>query len=118
EDQFTVPLYRHILSKALGYLDQDGQVILQAASEALRQDSYYESIISQLSVWDLYLEDVSVHVAGCFRVLEKNYLQRVMEELIGRVKVAERDGSQELVDALNMEINCVREKKALWTVSS
>jgi hypothetical protein len=41
-----------------------------------------------------------------------------MDELIGQLKVAERDGRKERVDALNVEINMLQGKKALLTVSS
>jgi hypothetical protein len=41
-----------------------------------------------------------------------------MDELIGRLKAAERDGCQELVDNLVAEINMLRGKKALLTISS
>jgi DNA primase len=118
EGEFTVPLYHHILVKALEHVDQEGQVNLEALCGEFSEDSSYESVISQLSVWDLYIEDVSTHVVGCFRVLENKQIQRLMDGLIGQLKVAERDGCQELVDTLVAEINMLRGKKALLTISS
>ena len=118
EAEFTVPLYRHILAKAVEHVDQEGQVNLEALCAEFSQDAAYESVISRLSVWDLYFEDVSTHVVGCLRVLENKHIERLMEELIGQLKVAERDGRQETVDALNVEINMLQGKKALLTVSS
>jgi len=118
EAEFTVPLYRHILAKAVEHVDQEGQVNLEALCAEFSQDAAYESVISRLSVWDLYFEDVSAHVVGCLRVLENKHIERLMEELIGQLKVAERDGRQETVDALNVEINMLQGKKALLTVSS
>jgi hypothetical protein len=41
-----------------------------------------------------------------------------MDELIGQLKVAERDGRREMVDALNVEIRLLQGKKALLAVSS
>jgi DNA primase len=118
EGEFTVPLYRQILGKVLDHLDQDGQVDLEGVRGQFGEDSAYDSVLSQLSVWELYLEDISTHVEGCFRMLKNKQLQRLMEELIGQLKVAERDGCQELVDALVKEINILQGKKALLTVSS
>jgi DNA primase len=118
KEAFTVPLYRHILAKALEHLDQEGQVDLEALRGEFSEDSAYESVLSQLSVWDLYIEDVSCHVVGCLRVLENKQIQRLMDELISQLKVAEREGRQEMVDALNVEINILQGKKALLTVSS
>jgi DNA primase len=119
EEAFTVPLYRHILAKALEHLDQEGQVNLETLRGEFSEDSAYESVVSQLSVWDLlYIEDVFTHVVGCLRVLRNKQIQRLMDELIGQLKVAERDGRREMVDALNVEIRLLQGKKALLTVSS
>jgi DNA primase len=116
--EFTVPLYRHILAKALEHVDEEGQVNLETLRGEFSEEPAYESVISQLSVWDLYFEDVVTHVVGCLRVLREKQLQRLMDELIGHLKVAERDGRKERVDALNVEINMLQGKKALLTVSS
>lgn len=118
EGEFTVPLYRHIIAKALEHVDPEGQVDLEALGGELNENAEYESVISKLTVWDLYIEDVSTHVSGCLRVLENKQIQRLMDELISQLKVAERDGRQELVDALNVEINILQGKKALLTVPS
>jgi DNA primase len=118
-EAFTVPLYRHILAKALEHVDQEGQVNLETLRGEFGEDSAYESVVSQLSVLDLlYIEDVFTHVVGCLRVLQNKHIQRLMDELIGRLKVAERDGRLEMVDALNVEIRLLQGKKALLTVSS
>jgi hypothetical protein len=83
------------------------------------EDASYEPVVAQLSVWDLlYIEDVFTHVAGCLRVLQNKQIQRLMDELIGQLKVAERDGRLEMVDALNVEIRLLQGRKALLTVSS
>ena len=118
EGAFTVPLYRHILVKAFQHMDQEGQVNLEALRAELSEDSAYESVISQLSVCDLYIEEVHTHVIGCLRVLGNKQIQRMMDGLIGQLKVAEREGQQELVDALNVELNVLRGKKALLMVST
>jgi DNA primase len=118
-EAFTVPLYRHILTKALEHVDQEGQVNLETLRGEFGEDSAYESVVSQLSVLDLlYIEDVFTHVAGCLRVLRNKQIQRLMDELIGQLKVAEREGRREMVDALNVEIRLLQGKKALLTVSS
>ena len=118
EGEFTVPLYRHILAKALEHVDEDGHVNLETLRGEFSEDPAYESVISRLSVWDLYFEDVFTHVVGCLRVLENKQIQRLMDQLISQLKVAERDGHPERVDAINVEINRLQGKKALLTVSS
>ena len=119
EEAFSVPLYRHILAKALEHVDQAGQVNLETLRGEFSEDASYEPVVAQLSVWDLlYIEDVFTHVAGCLRVLQNKQIQRLMDELIGQLKVAERDGRLEMVDALNVEIRLLQGRKALLMVSS
>ena len=84
---------------------------------ALSDDPAYEEVVAQLSVWDLYLEDTHAHVVGCLRILENKRLQRRLDELIGQLKAAEREGRHEDVDILNLQINGIRNQKAGLMVS-
>ncbi|MEC4681429.1 MAG: toprim domain-containing protein, partial [Nitrospirota bacterium] len=117
EETFTVPVYRHILTQALGYRDEAGQLNLKGFRGALSDDSDYETVVAQLSVWDLYLEDSHAHVVGCLRILANKRIQRRLDELIGQLKVAERDGLHDEVDALNVQIHELRNQKAGLMVS-
>ena len=117
EGAFTVPLYRHILGKAFQHMDGEGNMNLEALHAEFSEDPAYESVISQLSVGECYFDEVSIHVVGCLRVLKEKQIQRLMDEVIGQLKVAQREGREELVDALNVEANVLRRKKALLTVS-
>ncbi len=106
---FTVPVYRQLLSHILTFCDETGQIDLQGFRGALGQDT--ESVVAELSVWDLYLEDSHAHAAGCLRVLRHKHLQRQLDDLIGQLKVAEREGRHEEVDALNIHIHEIRNQK-------
>ncbi len=117
EVEFTGSIYLHILGKVVGYRGQDGQVDLETFRGELSDDPAYETVVAQLSVEDLYLEDISAHVIGCLRTLKNKRLQRILDELIGQLKSAEREGRSEAVDALNVEINELRGKKADLMVS-
>ncbi|MDH3505358.1 MAG: toprim domain-containing protein, partial [Nitrospirota bacterium] len=117
EGAFTVPLYRHILVKAFQHMDGEGNMNLEALHAEFSEDPAYESVISQLSVGECYFDEVSIHVVGCLRVLKEKQIQRLMDEVIGQLKAAQREGREELVDALNVEANVLRRKKALLTVS-
>lgn len=117
EETFTVPVYRHILTQALGYRDEAGQLNLKGFRGALSDDPDYETVVAQLSVWDLYLEDSHAHVVGCLRILVNKRIQRMLDELIGQLKVAERDGLHDEVDALNVQIHELRNQKAGLMVS-
>ncbi|MCA9498649.1 MAG: DNA primase [Nitrospira sp.] len=118
EEVFTVPLYRHILGTARRHTDGEGHVNLDALHAEFSEDQAYESVISRLSVEEYYCDEVSIHVAGCLRVLKEKQIQRLMDEVINQLKVAQREGRQELVDALVAESNALRQKKASLTASS
>ncbi len=116
EQAFTVLVYRHILTHALQFRDEAGQLDLEGVRGALTDDPAYEAVVAQLSVWDLYLDDPHAHVVGCLRTLVNKRLQRLLDELIGQLKVAERDGLHDDVDVLNVKIHELRNQKAGLTV--
>ena len=117
EEAFRVPVYRHIVTHALQFRDEAGQLDIEGVRGALSADQAYEAVVAQLSVWDLYLDDPHAHVVGCLRILVNKRLQRMLDELICQLKVAERDGLHDDVDALNMQIHELRNQKAGLMVS-
>lgn len=114
---FTVPVYRHLLTQAMCHCTETGHLDLEGFRGAMSDDPTYEAVVAQLSVWDLYLEDTHAHVVGCLRILENKQLQRRLDELIGQLKAAEREGRHADVDALNVQINGIRNQKAAFMVS-
>jgi len=117
EEAFRVPVYRHIMTHALQFRDEAGQLDLEGVRGALGDDPAYEAVVAELSVWDLYQDDLHAHVMGCLRTLWNNRLKHRLDELISQVKVAEREGRHDDVDALNLEIHEIRNQKAGLTVS-
>ena len=117
EDVFTIPVYRHIMSLALHFRDEAGQIDLEGVRGALSDDPAYDAVVAQLSVWDLYLEDAHAHVVGCLGILRNKRLQRRLDELIGQLKIAEREGRHDEVDVLNIQIHGIRNQKASFMVS-
>jgi DNA primase len=117
EEAFRVPVYRHIMTHALQFRDEAGQLDLEGVRGALGDDPAYETVVAKLSVWDLYQDDLHAHVMGCLRTLWNNRLKHRLDELISQVKVAEREGRHDDVDVLNLEIHEIRNQKAGLTVS-
>lgn len=111
EECFTIPVYRDILSEALLHRDEAGQLNLDGLRGSLQDHPAYEGVVAQLSVWDLYLEDTHAHIVGCLRILVNKRLQRRLDELIGQLKVAEREGRHDEVDVLNLQIHDIRNEK-------
>ena len=76
EAEFTGAIYRHILGKAVRYCDPDGHMDLEAIRGELSEDPAYDSVVAQLSVQDLNLEDIAGYVDGCLRTLKRKQVQR------------------------------------------
>ncbi len=117
EDVFTIPVYRHIMTQALLFRDEAGQIDLEGIRSHLSEDPTYNGVVAELSVWDLHLEDPYAHVVGCLGILRKKRLQRQLEELIGKLKIAEREARHDDVDALNRQIHEIRNQKAGFMVT-
>ena len=105
------------MKQALHFRDEAGQIDLEGVRGALSDDPAYDAVVAQLSVWDLYLEDPHAHVVGCLGILRNKRLQRRLDELIGRLKIAEREGRHDEVDVLNIQIHGIRNQKAGFMVS-
>ncbi len=112
EELFAVPVYRDILKQALLPRDDAGQLNLEGLRGSLNDQPACEGVVAQLSVWDLYLEDTHAHIVGCLRILGNKRLQRRLDELIGQLKIAEREGRPDEVDMLNLKIHDIRNEKA------
>ncbi len=117
EDVFTIPVYQHIMTQAIHFRDETGQIDLEGVRGLLSEDPTYDAVVAQLSVWDLYLEDPYAHVVGCLGILRNKRLQRQLDELIGQLKIAEREGRHDDVDALNRQIHGIRNQKVGFMVS-
>lgn len=117
EDVFTIPVYQHIMTQALHFRDEAGQIDLEGVRGALSDDPTYDAVVAQLSVWDLHLDDSHAHVVGCLGILRNKRLQRRLDELIGQLKIAEREGRHDDVDVLNIQIHGIRNQKAGLMVS-
>ena len=117
EDLFTDPVYRHILTQSLQFRDEAGQIDLEGVRGVLGDDPAYEAVVAQLSVWDLYLDDPQAYIMGCLHTLGSKRLTRRLDELIGKAKVAEREGRHDDVDVLNLQMHEIRNQKAGFMVT-
>ena len=117
EEAFSVPVYRHIMTHALQFRDEAGNLDIEGVRSALGEDPAYESVVAKLSVWDLSQDDLHAYVRGCLRTLGNNRLKHQLDELIGQVKVAEREGRQDDARVLNLQIREIGNQKAGLTIS-
>ncbi|MGH7256406.1 MAG: hypothetical protein ACREI3_11575, partial [Nitrospirales bacterium] len=57
-------------------------------------------------------DDLERHVRGCLDRLARKNQERMLEALIARLRVAEREGRADEARVLNIQINELRVKKA------
>ncbi|WP_447974173.1 DNA primase [Nitrospira sp. Kam-Ns4a] len=112
-EAFTDPAYRRIVELALGRLDRDGRVLVAAVLAEAVPDPRCGPVATELSLLDGHYDDVAAHVAGCLETLERTRREELLEELIVRLRAAEREGRTEDATRLRAQLNELRLRKAV-----
>ena len=74
-------------------------------------------VITHLTLMECPFDDVVHHAKGCLDVLKRKQLQVALDELIVKLRLAEQDQRREDIDRLNVEIDRLRDQKAMLVVS-
>jgi DNA primase len=111
-DAFTDPACRRIVELALGRLDRDGRVLVGEVLAAAVPDPLCGPLATELSLLERHDDDLAAHVAGCLETLERRRREARLEELIARLRSAEREGRTEEARRLNVEVNELRRSKS------
>lgn len=112
-DAFADPACRRIVELALGRLDRDGRVLVGEVLAAAVPDPLCGPLATELSLLDRHDDDLAAHVAGCLETLERRRREERMEELIARLRSAEREGRTEEARRLNAEVDELRRRKSV-----
>jgi DNA primase len=115
---FTVPNYRHIVEMGLRYVGENGALMLTDFRAEAMNDSECAPLVAQLTVVDQHFDDVETYIQGCLTVIERKRLQANLDTLITQLRKAERDGQQNEVDRLNLQIDHLRGQKAALMATS
>ncbi len=114
---FVLPACRRIVEEAGRHLDHDGRVQLRPLLDAVATDPECGALVTELSLLEPHSDDVQEHIRGCIETLDRKRRDRVLRELIEKLKAAEREGRGEDARLLNMQVNELRQRKAGGLVS-
>ena len=114
---FKEPVYRRIMEIAFQYIGEEGMVDLEAFRTEALNDQESSHVVSKFSVVDDDFENIEDHVKGCLESLKRKHLQVTLDGLIVKLRLAEREQRKEDVDGLVVEIDRLRNQKAMLMVS-
>lgn len=112
EEHFMDPQYRSLVETSRLYIGEDGQLDLETFMAAVGGDSDHASLVAQLAVSDQHFDDCHDYIKGCLSALERRRVKASLDGLITRLRVAEREQQMAEIDAINAEIESLREHKA------
>lgn len=103
---------RRIVEIALRHVDRDGRALLRPILDEGLADAECHGTVTELSMTERHFDDPPAYVDGCLEALERKRRDRVLGELINRLRAAEREGRVEDARLLNAEVNALRVTKA------
>lgn len=112
EEHFMDPQYRSLVEKSRLYIGEDGQLDLETFMAEVGGDPDHASLVAQLAVSDQHFDDCHDYIKGCLSALERRRVKSSLDGLITRLRVAEREQQMTEIDAINAEIEFLREHKA------
>ena len=112
EEHFTDPQYRGLVEKSRFHINESGQLNLETFMAEAGGDPEHASLVAQLAVSDQHFDDCHDYIKGCLSALERRRVKSTLDGLITRLRVAEREQQATEIDAINAEIESLREHKA------
>ncbi len=111
-EDFWAPEYRRLVEISLGQVGEDGQLNVDAFLAEAGVDPDSASVAAELAVSEQHFDDCHDYFKGCMEALARRRLKTTLDGLIARLRVAEHEQRVEEVDAINAEIESLREQKA------
>ncbi|MEW6542565.1 MAG: DNA primase [Nitrospirota bacterium] len=111
-ESFSVPACRRLVELALAHLDRDGRVLVRPLLDAAMAEPRCAAVATELSLRDCHVDDLNEYIAGCLETLERKRHELALNELIVKLRAAEREGRAEDVRRLNAQVNDLRMRKA------
>ena len=103
---------RRIVEIALRHVDRDGRALLLPILDEGLADAECHTAVTELSMTERHFDDPTAYIDGCLEALERKRRDRVLGELIRRLRAAEQEGRVEDARLLNAEVNALRVTKA------
>jgi DNA primase len=111
-DWFNDSACRRIVEIALRHVDPDGRILLRPILDDGLADAECHTAMTELSMTERHFDDPSAYIDGCLEALERKRRDRMLGELIRRLRAAEQEGRVEDARLLNAEVNALRVTKA------
>ncbi len=112
-EHFSAPACRRLVETALSHLDETGRVILREVLDEVLDDPEVGPLATELSLSEAHYDDAEAYIRGCLETLARKQREHHMNELIARLRTAERDGRIEEARQLNAQVNALRMEKAI-----
>lgn len=112
EEDFMDPQYRRLVEMSRLHILEDGQLDVEALMAEAGGNHENASLVAQLAVSDQHFDDCHDYIKGCLSALERRRVKATLDGLITRLRVAEREQHLAEIDAINAEIESLREHKA------
>lgn len=111
-EDFRSPLYRQLVEIGLRHLDTESGLDLSGFFAETGLDETCRDSVAELAVSGTHFEDRDEYIQGCLKALAQRNLRTRLDELIARLRIAEREQRTDEVDGLNSQIEALRGRKA------
>ena len=111
-EDFRSPLYRQLVEIGLRHLDAEGGLDVSGFFAETGLDESCRDAVAELAVSVTHFEDRVEYIQGCLRALARRNLKTRLDELIARLRIAEREQRMDEVNCLNSQIEALRGRKA------
>ena len=111
-EDFSVPAHRRLIEIWLEHVRDDGGISLSDVIMESSHDDMCAQLTAELIVDAPHFDDHQEYINGCLRVLKQRRLKSSLDDVIVRLRVAEREGRVEDVKELNDQIEALRGQKA------
>ncbi len=114
---FQEPPYRRIIEMALGQIGDEGSFDFEGFRTEVFNNEHMAPVVAHLTLREVTFDNASDHAKGCLDVLKRKQLKRALDELIVKLRLAEQEQRKEDIDRLILEIDRIRDQKAMLVVS-
>ena len=117
-EDFRSSLCRRLVEIGLRHLDAEGGLDVSEFFAETGLDESCRDAVAELAVSVTHFEDRDEYIQGCLRALAQRNLKTRLDELIARLRIAEREQRMDEVDSLNSQIEALRGRKAGFVSST
>ncbi len=114
---FQESAYRRIIEMAMSHVGEEGFLDFEAFRAEVFNNEEIAPVIAHLTLRECAFDDAAHHAKGCLDVLKRKHLKVALDELIVKLRLAEQEQRKEEVDRLILEIDRLRDQKAMLVVS-